>query len=74
MSSAPRLAPSSLNCTPVTPTLSDAFAETAIVPLTFEPAAGAVSATAGAVVSGAGGTPTAVFMSDWTSVAGSARL
>ena len=51
MSSLPRLAPSSLNCTPLTPTLSDASAVTSIVAWTDAPFAGAVSATAGAVVS-----------------------
>src|SRR3989442_1790108 len=50
--SAPRLAPSSLNCTPTTPTLSVALAETVIVPETVAPATGAVSATVGGVVSG----------------------
>src|SRR5687767_7572123 len=55
-SSAPRLAPSSLNCTPVTPMLSVTVALT----LTDEPetvalAAGAEIATVGAVVSDAGG-------------------
>src|SRR4051794_16578295 len=53
VSSRPRLAPSSLNCTPATPTLSDAFAETATAaPETVEPAAGAVSETVGGVGSG----------------------
>src|SRR5437773_2645292 len=49
VSSAPRFAPSSLNCTPTTPTLSVAVA--AIVtaaPDTVAPAAGAVIATVGA--------------------------
>ena len=60
MSSAPRLTPSSLNWTPVTPTLSAALAETATEePLTVEPADGAVSETDGALVSvdGAGAAP-----------------
>src|SRR5207247_10701600 len=39
VTSAPRLAPSSLNCTPTTPTLSVALAETVIVPATVAPAA-----------------------------------
>src|SRR2546422_7272739 len=52
VTSAPRLAPSSLNCTPTTPTLSVALAETVIVPATVAPAAGAVSETVGGVVSG----------------------
>src|SRR5881409_4292713 len=49
--SAPRFAPSSLNCTPTTPTLSVALAETVVVPATVEPAAGAVIDTVGGVVS-----------------------
>src|SRR2546427_6159894 len=52
VTSAPRFAPSSLNCTPTTPTLSVALAETVIVPATVAPAAGAVSETIGGVVSG----------------------
>ena len=53
VSSAPRLTPSSLNCTPATPTLSDADAETVtVVPETVAPLAGAVNETAGSVVSG----------------------
>ena len=55
MSSVPRLAPSSLNCRPATPTLSEAFAETVIVPETVEAAAGEDIATVGGVVSGEGG-------------------
>ena len=47
-----RLAPSSLNCTPTTPTLSEAVAATLTVPETVAPAAGAVIDTVGAVVSG----------------------
>src|SRR5205809_3067097 len=53
VSSAPRLTPSSLNCTPTTPTLSVALAETVTVPATVEPAAGAVMDTVGGMVSGA---------------------
>src|SRR5213594_2249901 len=49
--SAPRLAPSSLNWTPTTPTLSVALAETVSVPDTVAPPAGAVIETAGGVVS-----------------------
>src|SRR6478736_6532892 len=50
VSSAPRFAPSSLNCTPATPTLSDALAVTATLPPeTVAPDAGAESATVGAV-------------------------
>src|SRR5262249_19210657 len=60
VSSAPRLAPSSLNCTPATATLSEALAETVIVPDTVAPLAGAVRETVGAVVS-AVAVPTASF-------------
>src|SRR5580700_8117848 len=49
--SAPRFAPSSLNCTPATPTLSDAVAETVVRPVRMDPARGAVIDTAGGVVS-----------------------
>src|SRR5439155_25191815 len=51
VTSAPSLAPSSFNCTPATPTLSVALAETEIAPETMEPADGAVMETAGGVVS-----------------------
>src|SRR6266850_4262761 len=54
VSSAPRTAPSRRNWTPATPTLSVALAVTATVPAT-EPAAGAVMATVGGVVSRIGG-------------------
>ena len=54
VSSAPRLFPSSKNCTPTTPTLSDAFAVTDSVPDTVEPFVGAVSDTVGGVVVGFG--------------------
>src|ERR1051326_6236190 len=50
-SSAPRLAPLRRNCTPTTPTLSDALAETVIVPETVAPSAGAVIWAVGGVVS-----------------------
>src|SRR2546422_664513 len=49
--SAPRLAPSSLNWTPTTPTLSVALAETEIVPEIVAPLAGAVMETVGSVMS-----------------------
>jgi len=53
VSSAPRLTPSSLNCTPATPTLSEAVAVSeTVVPETVVPAAGAVTETVGGVVSG----------------------
>ena len=55
VSSAPRLAPSSRNWTPATPTLSVALAETVTFPETTDPAAGAVTAALGGVVSGAAG-------------------
>src|SRR5438874_6587001 len=52
VSSAPRFAPSKRNWTPTTPTLSDALADTTTAgPDTVDPPAGAVIATAGAVVS-----------------------
>src|SRR5947199_384278 len=52
VSSAPRFAPSSLNCTPATPTLSLAVALTATEPTIVAPPAGAVMETVGGVVSG----------------------
>src|SRR5437762_1743429 len=51
VTSAPRLTPSSLNCTPTTPTLSVALTETVIVPVTVEPAAGALIETVGGALS-----------------------
>src|SRR5947208_4845987 len=51
VSSAPRFAPSNSNCTPATPTLSEAFAVTVIVPLIVVPFAGEVMLTVGGVVS-----------------------
>src|SRR5881409_2123896 len=51
VTSAPRFTPSSLNCTPATPTLSVAFTDTVIVPETVAPADGAVTETDGGVVS-----------------------
>src|SRR5258705_13146829 len=52
LSSVPRLAPSRRNCTPATPTLSAALAETLIcVPMLLAPPVGAVSAIVGGVVS-----------------------
>src|SRR2546426_6541291 len=51
VSSAPALRPSSWNCTPATPTLSEALAVTVIVPGTVAPEAGEVMLTVGAVVS-----------------------
>src|SRR5262245_1541062 len=52
VSSAPSGSPSSRNCTPATPTLSDADALTVTVFDTVAPAAGVVSDTVGATVSG----------------------
>ncbi len=46
---------SSRNCTPTTPTLSEALAVTVTVPFTVAPLAGAVILTVGGVVSGGGG-------------------
>src|SRR3989344_6962664 len=51
VSSAPTLAPSTLNCTPTTPTLSDALADRVTVPETVAPSAGAMRETVGLVVS-----------------------
>src|SRR5207249_366460 len=42
VSSAPRLAPSNLNCTPATPTLSELEAESVTAPETVQPLAGGV--------------------------------
>src|SRR5205809_7047992 len=56
--SAPRLAPSSRNCTPATPTLSEALAVTVTVPDTVWPLLGEVMLTVGGVVSGGGGAVT----------------
>src|SRR2546427_1223400 len=50
-SSTPRLAPSSRNCTPTTPTLSEALAVTLVLPPTVAPETGEVLLTVGAVVS-----------------------
>src|SRR5205807_1799558 len=51
-SSTPRLAPSSRNCTPTTPTSSEALAVTLVVPPTVAPETGEVMLTVGGVVSG----------------------
>jgi len=51
VTSAPALSPSSRNCTPTTPTLSEALAVTLIVPATMVPEAGEVMLTVGGVVS-----------------------
>ena len=51
VSSVPRFAPSRRNCTPATPTLSEALAVTVVVAETVAPAAGAVTDTVGGVVS-----------------------
>src|SRR4051794_30976967 len=52
VSSAPRFAPSSLNCTPATPVpASAALADTSTEPVTVDPAAGAVRDAVGAVAS-----------------------
>ena len=51
VSSMPRSALSSLNCTPATLTLSEAEAETTIVPDTLDPSLGLVSAAVGGSVS-----------------------
>ena len=49
--SAPTFAPSTWNCTPTTPTSSDAVAVIVVVPETVAPSAGALIFTVGAVVS-----------------------
>src|SRR5438067_6316862 len=52
VTSAPSAAPSSRNCTPATPTLSDAFAVMmTLLPVTTAPSAGEMIATAGGVAS-----------------------
>jgi hypothetical protein len=51
VSSATQLAPSTLNCTPRTPRLSEAEAEAETVPETVAPGAGTLSDTVGGVVS-----------------------
>jgi hypothetical protein len=51
VSSAPRLAPSRRNCTPATPTLSEALADTVVAAETVAPLLGAVMLTVGAEVS-----------------------
>lgn len=55
VSSVPRLAPSSLNCTPTTPTLSEAVAARETEPLMVEPVVGEVIEIVGVVVSTGGG-------------------
>ena len=51
VSSTPTLLPSTWNCTPTTPTSSDAVAVIVVVPETVAPSAGALIFTVGAVVS-----------------------
>ena len=51
VSSEPRFTPSSWNWRPATPTLSEAFADTVIVPDTVDPPVGLVIETVGGVVS-----------------------
>ena len=76
MSSAPRLAPSRVNWTPATPTLSEALALTGVVPETLAPAAGALTATLGGLLSAGGWVPaaTGLVMSAEISAADRARL
>ena len=70
-----QIALSRRNCTPATPTLSDAEADTAVVPETVAPSAGADIATVGGVVSGGDEVPlTGVIMSVWISAWVKARL
>ena len=73
VTSAPRFWPSSLNWTPVTPTSSVADAVTVTLPPTTAPAAGALIATEGGVVSGPLGR-IGRLMSAWISPCVSARL
>ena len=54
VSSVPRLAPSSLNCTPETPILSEAAAESVMELATVVPDVGVERETEGGVVSGVG--------------------
>ena len=51
VTSAPTFVPSTANCTPATPTLSEADAERATLPLTVAVFAGVVRLTVGGVVS-----------------------
>jgi hypothetical protein len=51
VSADPRSTPSSVNCTLVTPTLSEADADTVTVPLTVAPELGALRLTLGSVLS-----------------------
>ena len=51
VSSAPTAAPSTRNCTPETPTLSDASADSVTIAQTVAPLAGAVTVTDGGAVS-----------------------
>src|SRR2546426_379538 len=51
VTSAPRLAPSSMNCTPTTPTLSVALAEIVTVPAIVAPGAGEEMEMVGGVLS-----------------------
>ena len=75
VSSAPIAAPSARNVTPARPPASAALAETATVPVTVAPFAGAVSDTVGGVVSPGGvPLPSGVAMSVVSSAALSARL
>ena len=53
VNSGPTAASLSLNCTPATPTLSDALATNVAVLDTIAPSTGAVTATAGGVASAA---------------------
>src|SRR6266850_364827 len=65
--SLPRFTPSNRNCTPATPTLSEAAADTPVIPTTVAPSNGEVIETAGGVVSGGAPEPIGVFISTWIS-------
>src|SRR5438445_13893084 len=73
VTSAPRFAPSSLNCTPTTPTLSVALAETVTVPATVAPSAGAVIETVGGVVSPRGGVVVGVMFAGLAGITAALR-
>src|SRR5688572_9712078 len=75
VTSGPRVTPSRRNCTPATPTLSVAEAETVTVPATVAPSSGTDMETTGGIPSGGGAPPpTGVFMSFWISIGAKALL
>src|SRR2546425_1040131 len=74
VSSAPRLAPSNVNCTPATPRLSDAFADTVTLVETVAPLAGAVIDTLGGVGSAGIGERVSQIVRVYRSPAGALSL